>query len=118
MESSLAGQRQSILSLERAQWLVLCAFLIVAPFSFRQILYTIPPAKLNVFYEWQGIVIFWSDYLFAFLILLTLLRLALDATYRAELLATANLIIRRYGGVFWLAWIAWIELGALWAHQP
>src|SRR5205085_6217189 len=45
-------------------------------------------------------------------------RLGLDAAYRVELLATARLILRRYGGVFWIVWLAWIELCALWAHQP
>src|SRR5258708_18927305 len=118
MENSLTRERQSIWTIERAQWLVLCVLLILDPFSFRQILYTIPPVKLNFFLEWQGIVIFWADYFLVAFIAVTLLRLGLDAAYRTELLATGRLILRRYGGMFWLAWLGWVEGSALWAHQP
>src|SRR5258706_11135913 len=96
-------------ALDRAQWLSLCAIVLFAPHTYRQVVWTISPPRLNVFLEFQGVVLFLSDYLLALLVVITLLRLRFDRAYAAQFSETIQVFFRQSGGALWLAWLIWMD---------
>src|SRR5579871_1662921 len=102
----------------RLQWLMLYGIVLTAPTSYRNVFWIVERQRPNVFLEFQGVVFFLPDYFLTLLLLLTLLRVLLDRGYAAALLDTARSFIRNFGGIFWLGWLVWIVIGAIWAFAP
>jgi hypothetical protein len=46
------------------------------------------------------------------------LRLLVDETFRAHLLATLNIVFSRFGGIWWVGLVIWMGLGIFWAKEP
>ena len=71
-----------------------------------------------VYPEFQSIVFYLVDFALLAVCIVSALRLALSAPYRAGFQATVTAILAHGGGQFWLLLLIWMSISALWAREP
>ncbi|MEO8391694.1 MAG: O-antigen ligase family protein [Chloroflexota bacterium] len=102
--------------MELAQNALLYVLIIVVTARFYSILW-LSSHQPSLLEEMRAAVLFLGDYVLIPICVLSILRLMVDADYRAFLLASILKIID-VGGAGWFALVVWMGLGALWAGDP
>ncbi len=110
-KSSVSGFMARGQLFARGQWLLLYGMILTAATTYRYEFWTVARPHANVFPEFQGIVLFLPDYFLALRVVFTLLHALLDRGYAAALMSAADDFITHRGGIFWLGWLVWIEIG-------
>lgn len=73
--------------------------------------------QLNIPVEFRVVSLSIADFFVLGLLLLTALRLLLEADYRQRLLDTVNAIVTRGGGLWWVLLALWSIVGMVWAND-
>lgn len=91
---------------------LLCAILITTAHTFRGFLWqadTLSP----VLRELSSVVIFLADFPLMALLVVSVVRLLRDERFNH----TIAIIMKRFGGAFWIGLIGWVMVGAVWAEE-
>jgi hypothetical protein len=100
------------------QWVLACAIAIVSVISSpRQVLWE-ASKQANIPVEFRVIALSIPDYFLIALLLVSILRLIIDETFRAHLSTTLSIILSRHGGIWWVGLAIWMGLGIFWAREP
>src|SRR5258708_3461370 len=107
-QASQTDQAQDWPTLALIQFVLLCTLAFACATTFRSVLWVVTQ-QLDLYADYQGIVLFLPDYVLIGLVVVTALRLVIEADYRRIFAGSVAAVLRR-GGVWWLALIVWMAL--------
>ncbi|MEM6529360.1 MAG: hypothetical protein AAF653_13765, partial [Chloroflexota bacterium] len=107
--------RQRLPGLETVIFVLLGAVGMLAPHTFRQVLWQLPAPVARLYVDFRGIVWFLMDFPLVAVLILTTVYLAISGRFRRERWRVARDAMMRGGAIFWVALLLWMALTALWA---
>jgi O-antigen ligase len=74
--------------------------------------------QTNIPIEFRALLVSLPDFFVIALLFITAIRLVMDDPYRQRLINSVSLIVRRFGGLWWLVLVLWMAVGLVWSREP